>query len=210
MSPIIIFILFNLINIFHIIKASNSNCPKEKPFLMLESGECRQNSSNCLNSKECSINNKIVKTQWLNNFIMFGELSYTYIYFGAYSNGDMIVETASYPFIPKRIFYGLKKNGRPFFRNKTNNKETPFYSININNINNMTTEATAAIIKLSGEDNQGKEYFMAVSKRSGNAELFDFDKDVVYIKTVSFFTNQSDVCSIFHTFIPLTNSISDS
>ena len=66
-------------NILHIIKGNNNNCPKEKPFLMLESGECRQNSSICLNSKECSINNEIVKTQWLNNFIIFGELSYTYI-----------------------------------------------------------------------------------------------------------------------------------
>ena len=200
------FILLSLIYLSHIIKSNIIECPKDKPFLMLESGECKQNCSNDLNSNECIINNPIIKTQWLNNFIIFGEFSYRYICFATYPNGDMVVEATGVPYNPKRMFYGLKKNGRPLFRNKITNEETAYYSINRTTSTYKMSEAKAAIIKLSGNNNRGKEYFISVSKWNCDTELIDFENDMIYGRTVNQFTSTTEIYSIVHTFMPIYNS----
>ena len=73
-----------------------------------------------------------------NNMILVEEKSSKYLNFLTFSNGDMIFEISSnyngyidyiYNNYDKIIFYGLKKNGRYFFINSTNSKETPIYSI---------------------------------------------------------------------------------
>jgi len=112
----------------------------------------------------------------------------------------MIIETTCYPEKPKRMFYGLKQNGRPFFTNKTNNQPTPYYSIIVNNERNRTLEATGTIIKSSNAQNYGKEYFLTLSKLQCNVELFDLEKDEVYVKTLPDFTSLSSVWSIYHSF----------
>jgi hypothetical protein len=118
----------------------------------------------------------------------------------------MLVETSPFPFHPKRIFYGLKKSGRPFFRNKINNEETPYYKIvRKTNIYKMS-EAKAGIIKLSGSSNRGKEYFLSLSKWNSDVELFDFENDVIYNRTINNFTKILNVYSLVHTFIPIYNS----
>ena len=53
-------ILLSLIYLSHTIKSNIIDCPKDKPFLMLESGECKQNCFNALNSNECIINNRFI------------------------------------------------------------------------------------------------------------------------------------------------------
>ena len=68
----------------------------------------------------------IDKTKWLNNIIIIGDKKYIYVNFGLFSTGDIVVETTGYPLQPKRMFYGLKQNGRPFFGND------PYYSMTIN------------------------------------------------------------------------------
>ena len=54
----------------------------------------------------------------INNIILF-EKDFRYLSFATYSNGDMIFSSTAYPKTNKRIFYGTKKNGRPFFKNET-------------------------------------------------------------------------------------------
>ena len=193
-------IFFKYIFIFDIIKAQTTECPKDKPILI--SGECKLEycSKSQFDSKYCIVNNSIVKNQWINNFIIIGDYSYRYIYSGTYENGDMIIETTCYPEQPKRMFYGLKQNGRPFFINKTNNQPTPYYSKIINNERNRTLEATGTIIKSSNAQNYGKEYFLTLSKLQCNVELFDLEKDEVYVKTLPDFTSLSSVWSIYHSF----------
>ena len=71
---------------------------------------------------------RIIKTQnEITNIIWIGDIDFRYINFATFSNGDMIIETTSYPFNAKRMFYGLKQNGEYFFN--VNGKSTPFYSI---------------------------------------------------------------------------------
>ena len=202
-------IFFKFIFIFDIIKTQITECPKDKPILI--SGECKLEycSKSQFDSKYCTINNSIIKNQWINNFIIIGDYSYRYIYFGTYENGDMIIETTCYPEKPKRMFYGLKQNGRPFFINKTNNQPTPYYSKIINNERNRTLEATGTIIKSSNAQNYGKEYFLTLSKLQCNVELFDLEKDEVYVKSLPDFTSLTDIVSIYHSFFAFSNSNSD-
>ena len=74
---------------------------------------------------DCVIGNEIAKQQWLNNIIPIGDLNFRYINFASNSNGDMIVETTSFPpGTNERKFFGLKKNGSFYFKEDNNN---PFY-----------------------------------------------------------------------------------
>ena len=151
----------------------------------------------------------IDKTQKINNIIYIGNITYRYMSFASYSNGDMVVESTCYPESRGRMFYGLKNNGRPFFKDKSNNKETPYYSINIKSDNFRKFEGVGIIIKLSNRENNGKEYFFSISKLECNAELFDFENDMVYTKNVDSFTTLSDLNSLRNTIIPLSDSNSE-
>ena len=197
-----IFHLILFLFIFHSIKSEIKECPRETPILI--SGECKLYycSKEVLDTPDCKIANSTIKTQWLNNIIVFGDLNYRYINFASYESGDMVVETTCYPQSKKRMFFGLQENGRPFF---TNNGENLFYSLNIQNDNNGNFEAVALIIKLTTE---GREYFMSVSKLECNAEIVDYldNSPKIYYKTTSSFTNINYVRTLRHAFIPLVST----
>ena len=153
-----------------------TECPRDKPIFISDICKLDYCSKTQFESKECKIKNSIIETQWLNNIIIIGDKSYRYINFASYSNGDMIIETTCKPGNSKRIFYGLKQNGRPFFINKTNNEETPYYSINVEGQNEPQGkyEAEGIIIK---DSNSGNEYYMSVSNLEYYVEIFDFNND---------------------------------
>ena len=144
-SRIIIFSL-SLIILFYIIKTEITECSKEQPILISGQFKLEYCSKEQFDLKQCIINNNIIKTQWINDLIIFGDNSYRYLSYETFSNDGVVVESACYPFQQKRMFYGLKNDGRPFFVNKTNNKETPFYSKEVGEYNTMK-ESTSAIIK---------------------------------------------------------------
>ena len=204
-SSRIILFSFSLIILFYIIKTEITECPKNQPILI--SGQCKLEycTKNQFDLKQCILNNNIVKTQWINNLIIFGDNSYRYLSYATFSNDDIVIESACYPLKQKRMFYGLKMDGRPLFINKTNNKETPFYSKIVTGEKNIMTESTSAIIKMIDNENNEKEYFLSLSKYSGNAELFDFENDESYAKTIVDFTVLSNIKSITHTFFPLNS-----
>ena len=126
-KPKLIFdiILFQLF-IFFSIKTIQS-CPKDYP--ILKDGQCILEfcTKEQFNSGECQINNEIIQTQWLNNFINL-EISYLrYVNFASCYNGDMILQSNTYPITKTRIFLGFKKNGRGFFLDKQTNKSSYYY-----------------------------------------------------------------------------------
>jgi len=128
-------------------------------------------------SEECTINNTIIKTQFPNEIIIIGEEQFRYINFLTLSNGDMIIETSPFPTNNKRIFFGLKKNGRYYF-NKTNGKEKIYFkSLIIDEETEYKYESANSIII-----NQGKEYFVSIERLSSYTELFDFDNDKIISK----------------------------
>ena len=150
----------------------------------------------------------INKDQRINRIIYIGDIYFRYMNFASYSNGDMVVETTCYPQQRKRMFYGLKRNGRFFFKDESNNKETPYYSINIEGDDFKKFEGVGIIIKLSNSENNQKEYFFSISKMECNAELFDFENNKVYTKKIDSFTRLSYLNSLRNTLIPLSDSAS--
>ena len=155
-------------------------------------------------SKICEINNTQIKTQWLNNIITVGEKNYKYINIATFSNGDMIAVSAYYhkKGSNKRQFYGLKKNGRYYFKNNDNN-ETSFYSFEVNDANGkeiIRYEAEVFVTKVNtkGEEN-GKEYMVSIGRTDSGAELYDFENNIVYKnKTTKIFDGYNNTA--FRTF----------
>jgi len=194
---------------FVIIKKVLTECPRDKPILISENCNLQYCTKEQFNSKTCIINNSIIKTQWLNNLIKIGVLKYRYINFASYSNGDMVIEATSYPEEAKRYFYGLKRNGRPLFKNKNNNtNETPYYMIETNKFNNYKGkyESKSIIIKSSetGENN-GKEYFLSIPSLDNYAELFDFENDKIYFKDLLSFSKHQYVKTYKHSLFLYSN-----
>ena len=179
-----------------------SECPITEPILVNGNCEMKNCSKEEFDSKSCIINNTIIKIQWLNNIIMIGGLSYRYINFGTYSNGDMVVETTCYPAKSQRYFYGLKKNGRPFFTNKTTQDETPYNLIETKEFSYSggLYEAESIIIKSSEDgDGNGKEYFLNIGKLDCSVELYDLEKNTFYYKSLKKFTTYEYIKTFRHT-----------
>ena len=117
-------ILFHLLFFLKIIESQSSECGKNEPFLTSKGCSSEYCSKERIESKDCIINNTIVKTQWLNNIILIGESGFRYLYFADYSNVDMILGIASNPIQPERIFFGLTTDGKPLFKE---NEEENFF-----------------------------------------------------------------------------------
>ena len=194
-------IFYLMIHLFDIIELE---CQKEMPFRKYSQCTPQPCSKSEFESNNCYINNTIIKTQWLNNIIFLGELTFRYINFASYDIGDMIVETTSYPESNKRIFFGIKETGRPFFKNKINNGETLFYSIDIiNKANNNTIghfESVGLVVK---HNDYKSQYYLSLPKFFDNAELFDFEYENIYYKPVRAFASYVAVHSLRHSFFPL-------
>ena len=151
--------------------------------------------------------------QIINNIIELGGKDFRYNHFSINSNGDMIIDTTANPGNNERRFFGLKKNGRPCFRDEYNN-ETPFYTIYVQDLPKLEGESN--FIKIENENNpriHGKEYFITFSKANGYIELYDFEQK----KIISSYSSKSffgiSISSHVNTFIKanshLSNTISD-
>ena len=191
-----------------LIKSELIKCERDKPILISNDCQLKYCTEAEFDSKVCIINNQIIKTQWLNNIIPFGELSYRYINFATYENGDMILETNSFPPLSKRIFFGLKQSGRPYFiSNDTYWNETLFYSQNVidkENSDNIIGRFESETLIVKHNDTK-KEYYLGVSKYECKVELFDFWNENNFYKTSREFTENKDIKSFRHSLFPLSN-----
>ena len=141
-------------------------------------GEC---SKEDFDSNICTIENDIIKDQWFSSIILFTEKNINYATLVTTPNGDLIC-TSTYSSLTKKYYYGIKKNGRPYFL--IDNKETYFATSDSNKARN---EGNIYAIKLSGSTDN-KEYVIAFGNNDSNFELYDFDNnDVYYKETKSFF-----------------------
>jgi len=163
--------IFILSTLFDIIL---TECDIENPILLANKTCVSQYcSKEDFISNNCIIDNIIIKIQWINNIIMVGEEYFRYQNLFKFSNGDLIFESSPYSYSnTKRILYGLKKNGRYYFRNKINNEMTSFFSLS-GSLNKF--ESINAIFL-----NHGKEYFMSIGRLITHTEIFDFEKEKIY------------------------------
>ena len=147
-----------------------------------------------IENKVCIINNEIIETQWFNNILPVSTENYSYIDITTMLNGDLLIETSSYPRTQQREFYGLKKNGRPYFKNKENNKEIANYSMNTTS---GRFESYIFGVKLNGTEDES-EYLVSMTKdHANNMELYDFEKGITYEVNIKnfFFGAQTNTLS---------------
>ena len=106
----------------------------------------------------------------LNNILVFNSNHYRAGHFAFNSNGDMVIE---YSYSDSRLFYGLKKNGKFFFRDEQQN-EISTKEIFLGNSNYLRYESRNAFISLKN-DNNNKEYLFGSGTEQTFTELFDLD-----------------------------------
>ena len=171
--------LLKLTLILFSIDSTLNGCNRSKPILLKESNECtlKYCSEEDFKNENCIIDNDIIRTQWLNNIINFGDKNCGFTKIEQYSNGDMIAISqinqgnSSAPY-----FYGLKQNGRPFFIK--NGKETPYNPLNNYIIpqdnHNQYNESEVLIVK--SESNE-KENILILERQTNFIELFNFDNN---------------------------------
>ena len=162
-------ILNIIIFILHLSNIILEECSEEFPFLRngIYANDCGED---VYNLNECGINNSIIKNHFPNNVILVGLKTLRYTNFITFSNGDVLFHTSSYPSKNDRIFYGLKRNGRPFFNNN-NNIETPFW--NIQTRDNQGRFESGNVIFIEGE----KEYIISFGRIDTFSELFDIENE---------------------------------
>ena len=103
-----------------LINKIKNECPKDTPIQTINGCEDIYCTDIQFQNGECTISNSIVKKQWLNDIVTFGEstrsigvvqmLNKDIIFIGSYYNDD---EWCYYPFL-----YGLKSSGEIFFNDK--------------------------------------------------------------------------------------------
>ena len=164
----------NLIFLLVINKVINE-CSIEEPIYVLNDDKCMAQycTEEQFKTGQCKIDNEIIKTQWLNNIIWIGDKYFRFVNIVTYSNGDMVIETTSSPGNKKRMFYGLKRDGRVFFAK--NNSQ--YYSIEANEVS-IKYESEIFTAKIN--DNNEKEYIISIGKLEHNTELYDFEEDKIY------------------------------
>ena len=157
--------------LFHIVL---NECDRDTP-IRLKNGSCvmKYCTKEEYESEECILDNPIIKTQFLNNLMNLGEMCFRYLNFIQFSNGDLILETSPFPPNKKRIFFGLKNNGRYYFKNETN-EETPFHYLIADNEDESKYESGNSIII-----SDGKEYFLSIGRLDTYTELFDFENNKI-------------------------------
>ena len=98
-------------------------CPREYPLLLITSTQKECTFDYLSNQNSYQISNRIIKTQWINNFIQIGDGGSVYMSIDN-NKGDLIIESNIYTVNSKseRFFYGIQGNGRPLFYVQENNK----------------------------------------------------------------------------------------
>ena len=165
---------------------SFDSCSYDAPFLKNQKcfeGYC---SPQDFKDNKCSFNNTIIETQWFNNILQVSTENYSYIDIITMLNGDLLIETSSHPKRLRREFFGIKKNGRPYFMDKEN-KETTNRTIDTSY---WRFESYIFGIKLNGTTDE-EEYLVSMTKDHTNCiELYDFKNNITYEKVIkTFFFN---------------------
>ena len=130
-----------------------------------------------LNDKEC-----------FNNVIKFESKKYRANNFAKNKMGDLIFELTELKednnneFSSSRLFYGITKDGYPFFKNNTSftseiqiNKSKELFDDN--NCNNLNKINNSINLFISLENDLNKEYLFSINSHNCMVELFDINED---------------------------------
>ena len=158
---------------------SECSCERENP--IYKNGKCQ--SIYCTESEFknniCSIENDIIKKQWLNNFIVFDKYKYKYTNKVVNDDGDFILITSPM-YSGVRLFYVLKKNGSFYFKND-DNQELSTKTIEVKDGDSISIRSYSQVflikIKNNNNLNTNKQYFISISSFLGYFELYDLEDE---------------------------------
>lgn len=157
----------------------NSECGRENPIYVDNRCQLKYCTKEQFDSGYCKIDNQIIKTQWLNNIILFDSSKYRYGGFTLNSKGDMIYICSDSN--GKRLFYWLNYDGS--FAFEDNGKKVP---VKIIYIEGNRYESGFSSIKASNNN----EYLLSISLWEGSAEYYDLKNNKnTYISTNDFTNN---------------------
>ena len=182
------FFLYKLIVIFITLNFILNSCDnRNEPILIPSETKCEMKycTEEDFINKTCIKDNTIIKTQWLNNIIKFGEKNCKFSKFAKYINGDIIAFCTPEVSSQDRYFYGLKENGRPLFIDQ-NDKETYIKLLKrqdrsnyeLTDDNNVIYEGEIYVVQIGEIQN---EYIVNIWKRNFT-ELYDFENNDIYFR----------------------------
>jgi len=125
------------------------------------------------------------------NILIFNSSHYISGHSAFTSNGDMIIE---YSYENKRLFYGLKKNGKNYFNENGQNNSTKM--LTIGEIENECYQARNIFISLNNS-NENKQYLFSISSKSNTIELFDLERNEYHKKESSNLLGYNLNCNSF-------------
>ena len=101
---------------------SHCECPIDQPILTSNGCELKYCLKWEFDSGQCKIDNPIIKTQWINDIILFNFDKLRYGSFTINSKGDMIFECSVEEAKGIRVFYWLNQDGSFYFENENGEK----------------------------------------------------------------------------------------
>ena len=182
------FKIFLFIHIFFLkIFKSYCECDKNTPILTRNDGcQLRYCSKDEFDSGDCSIDNQIIKTQWLNDIILFNSEKFRYGSFAINSKQDMIFECSPKEATGKRLFYWLKKDGSFYFENEEGEK-VPTKIITVKDGDFFPIRYESANFFVLLKNGNGKECLISISLWEGYTEYYDFEEnEVSFVYTIDF------------------------
>ena len=125
-----------------------------------------------------------VNLELLNNIIKLSDTPFIQNHFSVNSEGDMIIDTESQVessmALNERKFFGIKKNGKEYFTDKTGEKS--YYSTIVTKNSYGRNYGQSCFIKVESDisDYKGKEFVLGISVLKDNQEVEIYNLDSGY------------------------------
>ena len=198
-------LFFNMTFLYKIMKILSSSCDYETP--ISKDGQCSigKCTKDNFENKICKIDNSLIETQWLNNIINVADSDFLYCNIITMLNGNLFVETSSFPGSYIRIFYGIKKNGRGYFVDKETQEENFHFSM-ISTLNSRY-ESTIFSVKLNENKDENEKEFLISMRGGSNFEFYDFENNIIYEEKANTLFGIGYILSFFGTSFKMTTKI---
>ena len=129
------------------------------------------------------INISLSYSNILNKILVFDSKHYRAGHFAFNKNGDMVIE---YSYKNFRLFYGLKSNGKEYFKDDNDNNTYIKEIVIGNDTENVRYESRNIFISLNNDDNE--QYLFSTGTDLSITELHNLEKNSsIYISTTTFF-----------------------
>ena len=165
-----------------------NECPKENP--IKKDGICKNEycSEYEFQNGNCIISNTVIKTQWLNKLIYFGDNDIHIFEVIKMPNNDIFLLASNY-IVGYLYIYGLKSSGETYFNENGNFKEII-----------ISPEEDLYIIIGAGLiiNNYSYIFICGVGDEEILCKLIDFEKNnIVYNQNICNYFDSSDTCDFY-------------